>query len=193
MENKMSITVQDVQSFIDTNKDNPDVTKFVSGLVTPDRVNAFLTTDDGKKLIQPTLDSYHAKSLEGWKKTNLQKVIDEEVTKRNPAESEDQKRLRKIEQDNQALQSQIKRGQLKDALITQAQKDSFPLSLIDYAIGEDEQITNANYAKLKDVFSKALDAEVDVRFKTNGRTPPPKNNNEDKNGMNNFIRKAAGR
>jgi hypothetical protein len=189
----MSVTIAEVQSFIESNKENPDVKNYVSGLVTPDRVTSFLQGDEGKKILQPHLDSYHAKSLEGWKKTNLQKVIDDEVNKRHPAETEEQKRLRKIEQDNQSLQSQIKRGQLKDALIVAAQKDNFPLQLIDYAIGEDEQTTNANYAKLKDIFGKALDAEVAVRFKTNGRTPPPKDNNADKNGMNSFIRKAAGR
>jgi len=189
----MSVTLAEVQSFIDSNKENADVKNYVGGFVTPDRVSAFLQGEEGKKILQPQLDSYHTKSLEGWKKANLQKVIDEEVNKRHPAETEEQKRLRKIENDNQSLQSQIKRGQLKDSLIAQAQKDSFPIQLIDFALGEDDQSTNANYAKLKELFGKALDAEVALRFKSNGRTPPPQNNSEEKHGMNNFIRKASGR
>lgn len=190
----MAIQLSDVQSFIDANKDNKDVQSYVGGFVTADRVNAFLQTDDGKKTIQPVLDSYHAKGLDSWKKNNLSKLVNEEVAKLHPAETDEQKRLKKIEQDNTELQKKIVRAQLKDSFVAQAQKDSFPIDLVDLVIADDEESTKANYGRLKSVFQKSLDKIVQEKFKTNGRTPNYQNGNDkDKGGMNQFIRSAAGR
>jgi hypothetical protein len=180
--------IKDVTGFIEANKTNPDVQNFIKGFITPESVTAFLSTDDGKKLLQPQLDSYHAKGLESFKKTSLPKLIDEEVTKRHPGETEEQKRIRKIEQDNQTLQKEISKGKMKDSLISKAKADSLPVELLDFLIADDETTTTANYTKVLTAINSIIDKKVQEIFKNNGITPPDKNHQKKKYDMNSFIR-----
>lgn len=185
-------TFEEVQSFIESNKDDEKVKGYIGGFITPDRVTAFLESEDGKKILQPRLDSHFTKGLETWKTNNLTKMVEDELTKRNPAQTPEQKELAKIKSDHAELQTKIKRGEMKDSLIKRAEKDLFPISLIDFAIGDDENSTTAKYETLKSIFNSAVDAKINEAFAKNGRTPPPKEGGKGPTGMNAVIRKAAG-
>ena len=39
-----------------------------------DGVNSYLETEEGKQLLQPKLDTYHAKSLKSWQEKNIDKI-----------------------------------------------------------------------------------------------------------------------
>ena len=52
---------------------------FVSGLINDERVTAYLDTDNGKKLIQPKLDSHFSRSLETWKSNQLDMLVNEKI------------------------------------------------------------------------------------------------------------------
>jgi hypothetical protein len=185
-------TFEEVQSFIEQNQNDEKVKNYIGGFVTPDRVSSFLESDEGKKVLQPKLDKYHNKSLESWKQNNLPKLIDEEVTKRNPAETEEQKRLRKIEEENNNLQNKIKRGELKDKYIKVAQQDKVPISLLDFVITSDENETQSRYDSIKSVFNSELDKALKSAFAQYGKNPPPKGDDKNTSGINGAIRKAAG-
>lgn len=184
-------TFEEVQQFINDNQKEENVQKLIGGFVTTDRVSSFLESDEGKKLIQPKLHSHFDKSLETWKANNLQKLIDDEVTKRNPAQTEEQKRLKKIEEDNLKLSNQLKQSQLKDQYIKTAEKDGVPLSLLDFVISSDENQTETRYNSLKEVFNSELDKALKSNFSNNGRRPNP-GDDKGKGGINAAIRKAAG-
>ncbi|MCG3017519.1 DUF4355 domain-containing protein, partial [Escherichia coli] len=59
-------------------------------------VKGFLETDEGKKLIQPKLDAHFTKSLETWKQNNLEKLVEDEVNKRNPQKTPEQIEVEKL-------------------------------------------------------------------------------------------------
>lgn len=183
--------IQEVQSFITEHKDSEDVKNLIGSFVTPERVSTFLDSENGSKLLQPRLDKYHTKGLESWKEKNLSKLLEDEIAKRNPGETEEQKRLRKLEEDNRTFQSKLKKEGLKSSALKNL-KSSELAELVDFFIGDDESSTSTNLSTLETVFNKALDAKIAEALKNGGRIPAVGDDKGGTGGMNALIRKAAG-
>ncbi|MEO4300632.1 hypothetical protein AB2R07_11470 [Staphylococcus aureus] len=85
------MNIEEVKSFFEEHKDDKEVKDYLKGLktVSVDDVKGFLDTEEGKRFIQPELDRYHSKGLESWKEKNLEDLIEQEVRKRNPEQSEE--------------------------------------------------------------------------------------------------------
>jgi len=160
-----------VREFIEANKDNEDVKNYVGGLVTPDRVKGYLDTEEGKKILQPRLDQYFGKGLESWKANNLEKIIDEEVAKKNPAETEEQKRLRKLEKELETEKGARQREALKNRALSFATQKGLPIELVEYLVGHDEDSTLSNLAVLEQVWQTSLQSAVEGKFQEGGRKP----------------------
>ena len=92
----MELTFEQIQDALNNNEELSNKVKL--SFLTPENVNGFLETTEGKQLIQPKMDSYFSKGLDTWKNNNLQKLIDEEVSRRNPAETPEQKAIRELQQ-----------------------------------------------------------------------------------------------
>jgi hypothetical protein len=164
---------KDVKAFIEQNKDNDEVKNYLAGLskTTPEGVKEYLDSDDGKKMLQPVLDKYHAKGLESWKQNNLPKLIDEEFAKRNPAETEEQKALRKLQADLDNEKQARVRETLRNKAITHATQKNLPIDLVDYFVAQDEDSTIANLGKFESAWQKNLQTAVEDKFKGSGRAP----------------------
>lgn len=183
-----------VTTFLEANKDNDDVKKFVGSFYSAEKLNPIFDSEDGGKVLQPRLDTHFNKSLETWKKNNLTSLIDEEVKKRNPAETDEQKRLRKLEKDIEDERAGRKRADLKNVAVTHFTEKKLPIKLADYFIGSDEDTTKQNIKALETVWDAEINARVDAKFKENGRQKPGEKDSA-KTGntsMNNWIRQAAG-
>lgn len=164
--------INEVKAFIESNKDNPEVTAYIGGFVTPDRVKGFLDTEDGRKILQPKLDGHFTKGLETWKANSLPKLIEDEISKRFPAETPEQKKIRELEQKWETSEQARLRETLRNKAITEATQKGLPLEIIDHFVGQDEDSTVAALAKLETAWQAALKAAVEAKFKDNGRTPP---------------------
>ncbi|WP_407268946.1 DUF4355 domain-containing protein [Radiobacillus sp. PE A8.2] len=162
--------LEQIKQFLEDNKDQEDVKAYIEGLsqVTPDGVEAFLETDEGKKLLQPKLDNNFTKGLETWKKNNLKKIVDEEVKKSNPKETPEQKRIRELEDQFTSMEKEKTRESLKNKALTTLNEKKLPSNLIDYLIGEDEESTLSNLGKFEEVFTTQLQSAVDERLKADG-------------------------
>ncbi|MGE5627821.1 MAG: DUF4355 domain-containing protein [Solirubrobacterales bacterium] len=117
-------------------------------------------------------DKHSNKALETWKTNNLQKLIDEAVSKANPQETPEQKRIRELEEkiakaDKDRLREQLTNGALKFAT-----EKKLPVELIDFVVGADEDSTNVNLTKLAEVFSKHDENIKTALLKEKGYTPP---------------------
>lgn len=165
------MTYEEFKQYLENNKDNADVQSAIDEFktVSQEDVRSYLETDEGKKLLQPRLDSYHSKSLETWKKNNLDSLVEEEVGKRNPQETEEQKRIRKLEEDIANRDKKEQRQVLENKALKLAQDKTLPTDLINFFIGEDEDTTISNIDTFKEKFDAAVKAQVDSRFKQNGR------------------------
>lgn len=139
--------------------------------LTKDVVEKWLETEEGKRFIQPKLDSYFTKGLETWKNKTLPKIIEEEINKRFPPETEEQKRLRKLEEELRQEREQRLRETLKNKMIEKLTKNNMPIELVDFIVGSDEDTTEANYNRLKNIWENITKKYIEEKFKNEGREP----------------------
>jgi hypothetical protein len=174
------VNLEEVKQFLEANKDKDDVKTYLGELKQPNGadVEGFLDTEEGRKLLQPRLDQYHSKGLNSWKENNLQKLIDEEVAKRNPSETPEQKRIRELEEKIQQTERENQREKLLNKGVAHASEKGLPTDLVPYFLGEDEETTLNNLAALEEKYTAGIKNAVEEKFKQNGRSDF--NNNGDK-------------
>ncbi|HDC8267764.1 TPA: DUF4355 domain-containing protein [Staphylococcus aureus] len=165
------MNIEEVKSFFEEHKDDKEVKDYLKGLktVSVDDVKGFLDTEEGKRFIQPELDRYHSKGLESWKEKNLEDLIEQEVRKRNPEQSEEQKRISALEQELEKRDAEAKREKLRSNALGKAQELSLPTSLVDRFLGDSDEDTEQNLKALKETFDKYVQKGVESKFKSSGR------------------------
>ncbi|HDF1841121.1 TPA: DUF4355 domain-containing protein [Staphylococcus aureus] len=165
------MNIEEVKSFFEEHKDDKEVKDYLKGLktVSVDDVKGFLDTEEGKRFIQPELDRYHSKGLESWKEKNLEDLIEQEVRKRNPEQSEEQKRISALEQELEKRDTEAKREKLRSNALGKAQELNLPTSLVDRFLGDSDEDTEQNLKALKETFDKYVQKGVESKFKSSGR------------------------
>ncbi|HBC8694675.1 TPA: DUF4355 domain-containing protein [Staphylococcus aureus] len=165
------MNIEEVKSFFEEHKDDKEVKDYLNGLktVSVDDVKGFLDTEEGKRFIQPELDRYHSKGLESWKEKNLEDLIEQEVRKRNPEQSEEQKRISALEQELEKRDAEAKREKLRSNALGKAQELNLPTSLFDRFLGDSDEDTEQNLKALKETFDKYVQKGVESKFKSSGR------------------------
>lgn len=165
------MNIEEVKSFFEEHKDDKEVKDYLKGLktVSVDDVKGFLDTEEGKRFIQPELDRYHSKGLESWKEKNLEDLIEQEVRKRNPEQSEEQKRISALEQELEKRDAEAKREKLRSNALGKAQELNLPTSLVDRFLGDSDDDTEQNLKALKETFDKYVQKGVESKFKSSGR------------------------
>jgi DNA repair exonuclease SbcCD ATPase subunit len=166
--------LEDIKKFLSENKDQDDVKAYLGELsaVSTDKVKGFLDTKEGKQLLQPRLDTYFNQGLNTWKSNNLEALIEEEVKKRNPDKTPEQKKIEELEKKIQDAENARVRGELVNKAFKVADEKSLPKDVIDFFIGEDEDKTLENLSKFEQSYTAALQKAVDEKFKAGGREVP---------------------
>lgn len=165
------MNIEEIKSFFEEHKDDKEVKDYLNGLktVSVDDVKGFLDTEEGKRFIQPELDRYHSKGLESWKEKNLENLIEQEVQKRNPEQSEEQKRISALEKELEKRDAEAKREKLRSNALGKAQELNLPTSLVDRFLGDSDEDTEQNLKSLKETFDKYVQEGVESKFKSSGR------------------------
>lgn len=176
--------LEDIKKFFEENKDQEDVKGYLQELsqVTVDGVTTFLESEEGKKLLQPRLDSYFTKGLETWKGNHLQKIIEDEIVKRNPDnKSPEQLEVEKALAEIERWKSKTIRESVRNEALKFATDNKLPSEIVDYFISlekeDDEEGTKskestmANLSKLKNIWSTSLQTVANEKLKTNGFNP----------------------
>ncbi|MDQ4709408.1 DUF4355 domain-containing protein [Bacillus subtilis] len=164
-------TLEAVKKFLEENKENEEVKAFVGELsaVSADKVEGFLETDEGKRLIQPRLDSHFTKGLETWKANNLEALVDAKVKELYPEETEEQKRIRKLEKELEDQRTAAQREKLLNKAVSYASEKQLPADVVEFFIGEDEESTMKNLGAFEEKYNAALQKAIESKFQENGR------------------------
>lgn len=162
---------KDIITELDNHKDSEEYNNYVTGLMTDDRVNTYLESENGKKAIQPKLDTYFSKGLETWKSNNLSKIVDEEIQKRNPDTDPKDIELNKIKAENEALKAASLKKDLTASAMKYATTKNMPVEMIDFLVGTDEDSTNKNMKAFEKAFQIAVDNAVNEKLKSSGHIP----------------------
>lgn len=140
-------------------------------------VEEYLKTDEGKQVILPLVDAASSKAVNTYKEKTLPGLVEDEIAKRYPPETEDKKALRTLQEKQTAMERELNR---KD-LLTKAQKiaieKKLPINLVERFLGDDEAATIENLKTLESEFNSGLDAAVKDKFKEGGRDPGNTNPN----------------
>lgn len=166
----MEVNLELVKQFLEEQRENEDVKSYLQGLsqITPEGVSTFLESEEGKKLLQPKLDSYFTKGLDTWKSNNLKKLVEQEIAKTNPPANPLEKKLLDLER-------QLLLKDLKAQAINVATEQKLPVKIVDYFVGEDEETTLANLKTLQEVFDNHINERVQEQLKAGGINPPTNN------------------
>lgn len=167
------MNLEEVKKFFEENKEDEAVKGYLEELqtVSADKVEGFLKTYEGKKLLQPILDKNFNKGLETWKTNNLEKLIDDEVKKRNPGQTPEQLEIEKLKKQIEDEKSARTREALVNKALKVSKEKNLPDGIVDFFIGPDEETTLSNLDHLETVFNKAVTDAVNVKFKESGRNP----------------------
>lgn len=163
----------EITAYLDTNKDTEEVKNYIGGLnpVTTDRANAFLSTEDGKRLLQPKLDTYHSKGLDSWRTNNLDGLVAAKVKELYPDADPKDTLMAEMKAEIALMKSDGIHKELTNKALKVATEKKLPVELMEYFIGKDEATTLSNLGKLEAVFSAHIEAIVAERLK-GGYVPP---------------------
>ena len=146
----------------------------------PEPKNESIDYDKLERIIQARVDK--AMAAERKDKADLKRQLEQErranktdaelkqieIEERDKALAEREKALLDKENRLYAVKA-IKEAGLDDG-------GDISLSLVDFVMGEDEATIDEKVKAFKELFDKAVTAEVDKRFKANGRTPKQSSN-----------------
>lgn len=163
--------LQEVKTYLETNSQDGAVIEYLNELKKPtaEAINVYLDSQEGAKLLQPRLDSYFSKGLQTWKDNNLNKLIDEEVAKRNPGETPEQKEIRELKAQIENDRNEREKEKLTNIAMKKANELGLPLDLVNHFIGADESTTISNLEDFNKLYQESIQTQVDAKFKQNGR------------------------
>lgn len=174
------LTVDTVKSWVETNKENPDVQSFVKTLnpINEDVVKGFLENDEkGKGLASKLFDqkvSVSVKTFEkNFKEKTLPTLIEEEYKKKHPEETPEQKANRDLLEKVTKLENENKFSKLKEKALELITEAKLPFTkIVDKFIAEDEETTVSKIQAFKEIWDDEIKKEVDKRLAENsGRAP----------------------
>ena len=166
---------EELKGFLEENKENQDILDVVKGYVplSLDGIKSFLVeNEDGKKYFDSEKDKHFSKGLETWKSNNLSSLLEEEITKRFPEKTEEQKKIADLEAQLEAERLKTTRTLLSNKAKDVASAKGLPIELVEYFIGEDEEKTLENLSMLEQKWTNALQTSVDKRLAEGGRDLP---------------------
>lgn len=127
---------------------------------------------DFKAFMDSEKDKHSTKSLETWKTNNLQKLIDDAVTKANPQETPEQKRIRELEARIEASEKDSLKKDLTNRALKTLTEKKLPTDLVNFIVGADEDTTTKNLETLTNIFSSHDEAIKTEILKGSSYTPP---------------------
>jgi len=160
----------EVKTYFEANKDNEDVKGFVNGFTSLDVFKNKITSDaDFKSFMDSTKDQHATKHLSTWQQNNLKGLVDAKVKELYPDIDPKDKALAEMKAEFEAMKQATAREKITNSALKLAGDKQLPLELIDFMVGDSEEVTNSNIAKLEAVFASTVNKMVEEKLR--GKTP----------------------
>ena len=170
------MNIEEIKTYLDENKDNEEVKGFIKGLQTPiklESVKEYLEKEaDGIAYLQSYTDKKVTQGITSYKNNNLQRLIEEEIAKRNPQKTPEQIKMEELQREIEAMK---KESALKDLKLkfTDELAAKNMLGFSEYLlVGEDEEVVKNNIAKFEGLLTPLVDKLVNEKLKASSKTPP---------------------
>lgn len=173
------MNLEEIKSFFEENKGNEEVQAYLKSFEIPvnlESVKSFLTTEaDGIAYLQSYTDKKVTQGISSYKANNLQRLIEEEIAKRNPQKTPEQIKMEELQREIEAMK---KESTLKDLKLkfTDELASKGMLGFSDYLLtGDDEDSVKGNIEKFEGLLTPLVDKMVNEKLKASSKTPPKDN------------------
>ena len=116
-------------------------------------------------------DRHFSTSLNTWKENNLSKEVEKEISKRYPAETEEQKKLRDLELKLQAMEQESKMKELKANTMRVINDKQLDSEILDFVLSDNEETTIANIDKFEGLVERLTNKRLEEKYKNANNTP----------------------
>lgn len=168
--------LEELKKIIEANKDNEyskeiqDYLKSLNPIKAEDLSELVKTDKEAQSWFDSEKDRHFNTALETWKKNNLDKIVEEEVSKRNPELSEEQKQINDLKKQLEERDRLAKRNELKSKALQIATEKNLPVTkVLDLLVTDDEETTLSNINMLAEDINQAIQAGIEAKFKESGR------------------------
>lgn len=172
--------LKDVQEFLSKNAQDSAVKEYLEGLRKPtlEGIKSLVTSDESiKKWFDSEKDRHFDKGLSTWMEKTFPVKMEEEIKKRFPDETEDQKKIRELQRQNAALLEEKVLADVRIKAQTYATENKLPMAFVDMVISADESSTMDKLVKFQEHLEPYIKEQVEKQISDNSYTPPGNNNN----------------
>jgi len=194
------ITIEQIRAFIDANKERADVVEYISSIsiekpLNIETVSAYLGTVEGKNLVQPMIDRANTQAIKTHDEkqkpileATVKAKVNEEIQRMNPSETPEQRQIREMRQEQEAMKATMAKERLDYAITSEFAKRNIPLELAkDIPYPSVEHAINAALIWDKIVGAekeKAINEFVSKNAFKPGSGKPEENQGDPTKGMN---------
>ena len=170
------MNIEEIKSYIESNKDNEEVKGLIQGLQTPinlDSVKSYLEKEaDGIAFLQSYTDKKVTQGITSYKANNMQRLIEEEIAKRNPQKTPEQIKMEELQRKIEAMEHEAKVKDLK-LKFTDTLASKNMLGFSEYLlVGDDEEKVKENIDKFESLLTPLVDKLVSEKLKASSKVPP---------------------
>lgn len=141
--------------------------------LTLDNFKTLLTGDnDFKSFIDSEKDKHYQKAFSTWKANNLDKIVEAEVIKRQgKPETAEQKAIRELQEKLATMEKEKAKAEMISKFKDVLQEKKIPSKLMDFVLGADEEVTNANITLFEEAMKSYVDNGVNDRLGNSRHVP----------------------
>ena len=171
MENNKEIQVEQVEE-IKAVVDEPKADLINKENLTLEELKNIINGNEGfKAWLSSEKDRHFSTSLNTWKENNLSKEVEKEISKRYPAETEEQKKLRDLELKLQSMEQESKMKEIKANTMRVINDKKLDSEILDFVLSDNEEVTISKIDKLESLIDKLATQRVEEKYKQANTTP----------------------
>ena len=171
MENNKEIQVEQVEE-IKAMVDEPKADLINKENLTLEELKNIINGNEGfKAWLSSEKDRHFSTSLNTWKENNLSKEVEKEISKRYPAETEEQKKLRDLELKLQSMEQESKMKEIKANTMRVINDKKLDSEILDFVLSETEEVTISKIDKLESLIDRLATQRVEEKYKQANTTP----------------------
>ena len=171
MENNKEIQVEQVEE-IKAAVDEPKADLINKENLTLEELKNIINGNEGfKAWLSSEKDRHFSTSLNTWKENNLSKEVEKEISKRYPAETEEQKKLRDLELKLQSMEQESKMKEIKANTMRVINDKKLDSEILDFVLSETEEVTISKIDKLESLIDRLATQRVEEKYKQANTTP----------------------
>ena len=171
MENNKEIQVEQIEE-TKAVVDEPKADLINKENLTLEELKNIINGNEGfKAWLSSEKDRHFSTSLNTWKENNLAKEVEKEISKRYPAETEEQKKLRDLELKLQSMEQESKMKEIKANTMRVINDKKLDSEILDFVLSETEEVTISKIDKLESLIDKLATQRVEQKYKQANTTP----------------------